>query len=743
MNFFNDYIKAFKAEWLKLRNSGVFWLVVIMAAFIPIIFTLAGLLANEDGMTSITKENAWKNLFKGNFQGFGIFFYPIFLTLVVIRLTQMEHRGGGWKLIEVQPISKLSLYLGKFSVAVVVSSLCIVALMLYILLSGTIIMLVKPGSDFSEFSIPFDFILRLGLRMLIAGLGVLGIQYLFSVVISGFIGPFAIGLAGTIAGTIFLGFQKLLWWPYIAPAQTVMNPDGSQAGNLLMYHEWLSVGWMLIALWLGYQWYQRKTFKRAFFKPVSRSLYVLIPAALFAAFFIYINKPVQLTSHDRTSIAGTVEAKDKVNTVYILAEPLMDTVLEIPVSNNSFRFHTDKKIPAAVYLFKAGNIAPLKVFFGSNDSLFIKIKSDGRSTMLDVTGNRLPENQFLEGGGLSGNDGYTTYYLHNYGYELKPAAFAKQVLKLWKSDMEKIDAYKTPDNLKPAADFITLQKKLNSLFYLKLLDSRYAQWFRVYHPNETLEYPKSVDSIRNLVNYADSTLLSYQQYRDNIGEYYQQKHKLSLSNDTAFIAKLCTVLPAGKVRDYLIYNKLKDAIGRTRDSTRRENLLTQFLPTLSEERVQYELWSQHLLLKSLNRGKRAPDFVTTALNKDTFSLKSFKGRYVVIDVWATWCGPCRVQSPNFARLAEQYTSPNLAFVALSIDDNKWAWQNEASEKSFSVLELHSNDKNLFRKAYGIEYIPRYIFIDTEGKIINAQMPEPGDPLFEDILRREVPGLSTL
>ena len=363
--------------------------------------------------------------------------------------------------------------------------------------------------------------------------------------------------------------------------------------------------------------------------------------------------------------------------------------------------------------------------------------------MLDVTGNRLPENQFLEGGGLSGNDGYTTYYLHNYGYELKPAAFAKQVLKLWKSDMEKIDAYKTPDNLKPAADFITLQKKLNSLFYLKLLDSRYAQWFRVYHPNETLEYPKSVDSIRNLVNYADSTLLSYQQYRDNIGEYYQQKHKLSLSNDTAFIAKLCTVLPAGKVRDYLIYNKLKDAIGRTRDSTRRENLLTQFLPTLSEERVQYELWSQHLLLKSLNRGKRAPDFVTTALNKDTFSLKSFKGRYVVIDVWATWCGPCRVQSPNFARLAEQYTSPNLAFVALSIDDNKWAWQNEASERSFRVLELHSNDKNLFRKAYGIEYIPRYIFIDTEGKIINAQMPEPGDPLFEDILRREVPGLSTL
>jgi len=743
MNFFNDYIKAFKAEWLKLRNSGMFWLVLIMSAFIPVIFTLVGLLADEDGMTSLNQENAWKSLFSNNFQGFGIFFYPIFLALVVIRLTQMEHRGGGWKLIEVQPISKLSLYLGKFSIAVVVASLCIVALMLYILLSGTIIMLAKPGSGFSKFSIPLDFVFGLGLRLLISGLGVLGIQYLFSVVISGFIGPFAIGLVGTIAGTMFLGFKKLLWWPYIAPAQTVMNPNGSQAGNLLMYYEWLSVAWMLIALWLGYQWYQRKTLKRAFFKPVVRLLYILLPIALFAIFFIYINKPVQLDPHDRTVIAGTLDTKDKISKAYLVAQPLMDTVLEIPINNNQFSVSTDKVIPAATYFFKAGNIAPQSVFFGSNDSLFITLKSDGRtSTKFNVTGNRLPENEYIKNGGER-EGSYASYYLENFGYEMKPAAFAKEVVKLWKDEMDRIDNYMTADNLKPAADFIALQKKLSSLYYLKLLDSRYAQWHRVYHPNEQLEYPKSVDAIRNAVNYTDSTLLSYEQFRNNIEEYYRQKHKLSLSNDTAYIVKLCTVLPAGSVRDYLIYNKLKEAVGRTRDSTRREMLLAQFLPTISQPGVQYQLLAQHLLLKSLNRGKPAPDFLTTALNKDTFSLENFKGRYIIMDIWATWCGPCRAQSPNFERLAEQYTNQNVAFVALSIDDNKWAWQNEASEKSFRVLQLHSNDKNLFGKAYGIEYIPRYIFIGPDGKIINAQMPEPGDQSFEDILRKEIPGLASL
>ena len=116
MNFFSDYIKAFKAEWLKLRNSGMFWLVLIMTAFIPALFTVVGLVVEESGIASVNTENSWKSLVVNCFTGFGIFFYPIFLTLVVIRLTQMEHRGGGWKLIEVQPISKISLYLSKFSI---------------------------------------------------------------------------------------------------------------------------------------------------------------------------------------------------------------------------------------------------------------------------------------------------------------------------------------------------------------------------------------------------------------------------------------------------------------------------------------------------------------------------------------------------------------------------------------------------------------------------------------------------
>jgi len=741
MNFFSDYIKAFKAEWLKLRNSGMFWLIVIIAAFIPALFTIAGLVVSESGIGSGGGQNAWKGFVGNCFTGFGIFFYPIFLSLVVIRLTQMEHRGGGWKLIEVQPISKLSLYLGKFSIAIVVASMCIVALILYSLLGGTIIMLAKPASAFSKFSIPWGFISGFGLRLLIAGLGVLGIQYLFSVVISGFIWPFAIGLVGTITGTILFGFRKALWWPYIAPGLTVTNPEGSSAGNFLMYYEWLSVAWMLVALWLGYQWYLRKNLKRAFFKPVFRLAFLLIPIAVFAAFFVYINKPVQLPSHKRTVIAGSLESKDQFQTAYLLAEPLMDTILKIPIVDNRFHLNTDRKIPAGMYSFKLGSINQ-KVFFGNNDSLFLKVRINDMSSKVITTGNRTAENEYLRTDVVDMiEDGI--WYLQNRGYEMEPKAYAHEVMRLWNSNIDLLNNFKTADNLKPADGFIALQKKLISLFYLKLLDNRYPQWFRIYHPTETLEYPKSVELIRNAVSYNDSTLLSYSEYRNNLSDYIQQKYKLSNFNPAAYISKLNTVMPAGIVRDYLIYSKLKEVIGKTPDTAIREMLVAEFVPKISQPKIQQQLLAQHLLLKSLGRGKPAPDFVATALNKDTFSLKKLQGKYIVMDVWATWCQPCRVQSPNFDGLAERYAGQNVAFIALSIDDGKWNWEWAAGERSLKVAQLHANDKNLFGQLYGIDYIPRYVLLDPDGKIINAQMPEPGNPLFEEILRREIPALAAL
>ncbi|MFN2439664.1 MAG: TlpA family protein disulfide reductase, partial [Chitinophagaceae bacterium] len=68
-------------------------------------------------------------------------------------------------------------------------------------------------------------------------------------------------------------------------------------------------------------------------------------------------------------------------------------------------------------------------------------------------------------------------------------------------------------------------------------------------------------------------------------------------------------------------------------------------------------------------------------------MANLRGRYVVIDVWATWCAPCKKEAPYFNRFAEQYTSESVAFASLSVDENKNAWKSESGGRNERVLQL--------------------------------------------------------
>ena len=140
---------------------------------------------------------------------------------------------------------------------------------------------------------------------------------------------------------------------------------------------------------------------------------------------------------------------------------------------------------------------------------------------------------------------------------------------------------------------------------------------------------------------------------------------------------------------------------------------------------------------SFQKGKPAAIFFAETLLGDTISLQSLKGRYLLIDVWATWCAPCKQESPYFDDLSEKYTSENLAFISISIDEEKFKWKRESGDKAKTVLQLWALNKEIFMSFYGIEGIPRFMLIDPEGKIVNINMARPSEEEFENILKREV------
>lgn len=118
------------------------------------------------------------------------------------------------------------------------------------------------------------------------------------------------------------------------------------------------------------------------------------------------------------------------------------------------------------------------------------------------------------------------------------------------------------------------------------------------------------------------------------------------------------------------------------------------------------------------------------LDKDgkAYGLDHFKGKMLLIDCWASWCGPCRGQIPALKSLEEKYKGKDINFVSVSLDNSKKAWLKAVDEEDLHGYVLHAPGafKNEFAKHYGINSIPRFLLIDANGNVINADMPKPSE-----------------
>ena len=121
----------------------------------------------------------------------------------------------------------------------------------------------------------------------------------------------------------------------------------------------------------------------------------------------------------------------------------------------------------------------------------------------------------------------------------------------------------------------------------------------------------------------------------------------------------------------------------------------------------------------------------------TTSLVDLKGKYVYVDVWATWCGPCKVEIPHLKEVEKEFHDKNIVFVSISIDKAKdhEKWVAMVSEKKLSGIQLFAdNDWNSkVVKDYYINGIPRFILIDPNGNIVTPDAPRPSNPKLKEML----------
>ncbi len=134
-------------------------------------------------------------------------------------------------------------------------------------------------------------------------------------------------------------------------------------------------------------------------------------------------------------------------------------------------------------------------------------------------------------------------------------------------------------------------------------------------------------------------------------------------------------------------------------------------------------------------GKMAPEITLPNLNGETKALSSLRGKVVLLDFWASWCGPCRKENPNVVAIYKKYSSKGFDVFSVSLDENKSAWE-AAIKKDGLVWSNHVSDLGGWKSAvvptYEIESIPFPVLIDKEGKIVAMGESLRGDGLESEL-----------
>ncbi|ALM06604.1 hypothetical protein SB49_01330 [Sediminicola sp. YIK13] len=170
--------------------------------------------------------------------------------------------------------------------------------------------------------------------------------------------------------------------------------------------------------------------------------------------------------------------------------------------------------------------------------------------------------------------------------------------------------------------------------------------------------------------------------------------------------------------------------------------------TLEELKYNAPKEDEFIKLESVMEGQPVPNGSFLSIDDGTVAIESFRGKYIIIDFWATWCAPCLEEAPIFKQLAEKHAADNVEFITISVDQDFTGWKGFLKDKNWigNHYWLGQKEGNPF---YSLTYskhiienspvilvtLPKYVIISPEGEILSNAQLRPSDPLFEEALQK--------
>jgi thiol-disulfide isomerase/thioredoxin len=259
------------------------------------------------------------------------------------------------------------------------------------------------------------------------------------------------------------------------------------------------------------------------------------------------------------------------------------------------------------------------------------------------------------------------------------------------------------------------------------------------HPKLT-DYPEVYARISQSSQFANASILKLDFGMQFLNLYLM--FQMSNSNKVGQPRILPTELLLSKVANdtlrgwYLLRNNLTRA--KSYDQTYRDQVeqYNKYIITAEQKKVLNDFI---LTIRSLGTGEAAVNFAGNTVDGKKLSLSDYKGKVVLVDVWATWCGPCKKEIPSLQKLEEEMKGTDVVFMSYSVDELKDAekWKKMVDTEKLGGVQLMGDAafKSSICVDYKINAIPRFMVFTKEGKIATIDAPRPSNPELKVLLEK--------
>jgi thiol-disulfide isomerase/thioredoxin len=366
----------------------------------------------------------------------------------------------------------------------------------------------------------------------------------------------------------------------------------------------------------------------------------------------------------------------------------------------------------------------MPLYFSKDSKISLTADDSNFNSTLKYTGKGSIENQYIA------KKTIITSQISFKDYKLNETEFLKKLEKIMSSVKNLFQSTKFSD------DYFKQKETLN-LHYLEQRNLLFYNIFYNYSPNESKvsgKFPK-YDEKMDLDN--ESDFLFSTEYQDIVITKFNRNIKGDGTSPNVQVKDAIPEIKALKsqsIKNRLIQNGINEISIK---NANYKNTYNEFFSITNDPKIKEILTTNYNNTIAVEPGKPSPIFNYENQKGGKTSLESLKGKYVYIDVWATWCGPCRQEIPSLEKVEEQFQGKNIAFVSISIDNikDREKWSNLIIGKKMSGIQLLADREfnSKFIREYNILAIPRFILIDTNGNIVNANAPNPSDPKLIELL----------